>query len=123
MTANACGTRPDLPPVDPTVDLSLTMSAVVRADDGAFTWTTRNADGDTTRYCTNTEGDGIYYEAQPEDEQEDGWLQLMAPVEFVLHACSTATRRRRIVGLLTDQGFEVTTGHVTPDEMHPVPRW
>lgn len=85
--------------------------------DGAYTWTTRNADGDTLRYRTNAEGDGVFYESASFFNQ-DGWDQIMKPSEFAVRDCSPSTRRRRIVAFLTNEGFQVTTGQVVPAAPH-----
>lgn len=102
--------------IDPSVNLAITMSQITRADDGAYTWTAKNQDGDTVRYCTNVEGDGIWCESM---WSEDGWAQVMPPAEFTVRDCSPGTRRRRIVAFLTCEGFEVTTGRVIPNATHP----
>lgn len=114
--ATTCTDPAPLLTIDPSVDLAIVMSPIVGADDGAFTWTTKTRDGDTTRYCTNVEGDGIWHESM---WTEDGWDQIMSPAEFTVRDCAPATRRRRIVAFLTNEGFEVTTGRVTPNATHP----
>lgn len=109
-----CTDPTSLRTIDPTVDMSIMMSAVVCTADGAYTWTTRNADGDTLRYRTNAEGDGVFYESASFFNQ-DGWDQLLSPTELKVGACSPGTRRGRIVDFFTSEGFDVTTGRVIPN--------
>jgi len=115
MTATCTDPTP-LATIDPTVNMALVVSPIARADGGVYTWTTRCPDGHTMRYRTNVAGDGLYFESV-----SDGWLELMSPEAFTVRDCSPATRRRRIVAFLTNEGFEVTTGHVTPDGPAAVP--
>lgn len=101
-------------PTDPTVGIPLMMSPAKQADDGAFTWTTKDRAGRTTRYCTNIAGQGIFYWT------EAGWAELVGPAEFTVRESTPMGRRALIEAFFTNEGFEVTSGYVLPDPVHPL---
>jgi len=89
-------------------------SSVARADGGVYPWTMRNRDGSTLHFSTNAEGDVLSFESH------NGRGELISPPEFTVRDCrrphAVASSRRRN---LTHEGFEVTTGHATPNATHP----
>jgi len=89
-------------------------TAVSARDGGVYPWTMRNRDGSTLHFSTNAEGDVLSFESH------NGRGELISPPEFTVRDCrrphAVASSRRRN---LTHEGFEVTTGHATPNATHP----